>query len=278
MNKRRRVYEGKAKTLYEGPEPGTLIQHFKDDATALNGKKHSLIDGKGVLNNRISEYIFLRLGDIGVPTHFMKRLNMREQLIREVEIIPLEVVVRNVAAGSLSTRLGLEEGSQLPRSIIEFYYKNDALNDPMVSEEHITAFGWATPQEIDEVMQMALRINDFLVGLFLGIGIRLVDFKVEFGRHYQDDQVRIVLADEISPDCCRLWDVQSGDKLDKDRFRRDLGGVLEAYQEVAKRLGVLTENRPPKGAGPVLVASNPPLKPKSQLDEQPTPPVNGKPN
>ena len=187
MNKRRRIYEGKAKVLYEGPEPGTLIQHFKDDATAFNAKKHALIEGKGVLNNRISEYMFQRLGEIGVPTHFIKRLNMREQLIREVEIIPLEVVVRNVAAGSLSTRLGLEEGTQLPRSIIEFYYKNDKLNDPMVSEEHITAFGWATPQEIDEVMQLALRINDFLVGLFLGIGIRLVDFKVEFGRLWDND-------------------------------------------------------------------------------------------
>ena len=268
MTKRRRIYEGKAKVLYEGPEPGTLIQHFKDDATAFNAKKHALIEGKGVLNNRISEFIFQKLNDIGVPTHFIKRINMREQLIREVEIIPLEVVVRNVAAGSLSTRLGLEEGAQLPRSIIEFYYKKDELNDPMVSEEHITAFGWATPQEIDEVMQMALRINDFLVGLFLGIGIRLVDFKIEFGRHYENENVRIVLADEISPDCCRLWDIQSGDKLDKDRFRRDLGGVLEAYQEVARRLGVLTENRPPKGHGPVLVTSNPVA----------TGPLNGKPN
>ena len=258
MNKRRRIYEGKAKVLYEGPEPGTLIQHFKDDATAFNNKKHALIDGKGVLNNRICEYIFQRLGEIGVPTHFMKRLNMREQLIREVEIIPLEVVVRNVAAGSLSTRLGLEEGTQLPRSIIEFYYKNDKLNDPMVSEEHITAFGWANPQEIDEVMSLALRINDFLVGLFLGAGIRLIDFKVEFGRLWeQNDTMRIVLADEISPDCCRLWDTASGDKMDKDRFRKDMGGVLEAYQEVARRLGVLTENPRPRGAGPVLVSSKP---------------------
>ena len=256
MNKRRRIYEGKAKVLYEGPEPGTLIQHFKDDTTALDGKKHELIDGKGVLNNRISEFVFQRLNEIGVPTHFMKRLNMREQLIREVEIIPLEVVVRNVAAGSLSKRLGLEEGQQLPRSIIEFYYKNDALHDPMVSEEHITAFGWANPQEIDEVMSLALRINDFMVGLFLGIGIRLVDFKIEFGRLWENEMARIVLADEISPDSCRLWDIQSGDKLDKDRFRRDLGGVLEAYQEVARRLGVLTENPRPKGLGPVLVSSN----------------------
>ena len=188
MNRRRRVYEGKAKVLYEGPEPGTLIQHFKDDATAFNNKKHALIEGKGVLNNRISEYVFTKLNEIGVPTHFMRRINMREQLIREVEIIPLEVVVRNVAAGSLSTRLGLEEGKALPRSIIEFYYKNDALGDPMVSEEHITAFGWANPQEIDEVMALALRINDFLVGLFLGIGIRLVDFKVEFGRLWDNER------------------------------------------------------------------------------------------
>jgi phosphoribosylaminoimidazole-succinocarboxamide synthase len=256
MNKRRRIYEGKAKVLYEGPEPGTLVQHFKDDATAFNNKKHALIEGKGVLNNRISEYIFMRLNEIGVPTHFVKRLNMREQLIREVEIIPLEVVVRNIAAGSLSTRLGLEEGTALPRSIIEFYYKNDALNDPMVSEEHITAFGWATPPEIDELMSLALRINDFLAGLFLGIGIRLVDFKIEFGRLYENEMARVVLADEISPDSCRLWDIQSGDKLDKDRFRRDLGGVLEAYQEVARRLGVLNENPRPKGSPPVLVSSN----------------------
>lgn len=265
MNRRRRIYEGKAKVLYEGPEPGTLIQHFKDDTTAFNNEKHDIIEGKGVLNNRISELIFTRLGEIGVPTHFMRRLNMREQLIREVEIIPLEVVVRNVAAGSLAKRLGLEEGTQLPRSIIEFYYKDDKLGDPMISEEHITAFGWAAPQEIDEMMQLALRINDFLVGLFLGIGIKLVDFKVEFGRLWENDQMRILLADEISPDSCRLWDIVSGEKLDKDRFRRDLGGVLEAYQDVAKRLGILNENRPPKGAGPVLVASNPDdgAKPKS---------------
>src|SRR5499433_4345222 len=191
MNKRRRVYEGKAKVLYEGPEPGTLIQHFKDDATAFNNKKHALIEGKGVLNNRISEHIFAKLGEIGVPTHFVRRLNMREQLIREVEIIPLEVVVRNVAAGSLAQRLGLEEGTALPRSIIEFYYKNDKLGDPMVSEEHITAFGWASTQDLDDIVQMALRINDFLSGLFLGIGIRLVDFGLEFGRLYSDDDMRI---------------------------------------------------------------------------------------
>ncbi len=256
MNRRRRIYEGKAKILYEGPEPGTLIQHFKDDATAFNAEKHELFEGKGVLNNRISELIFVKLGEIGVPTHFIRRLNMREQLIREVEIVPIEVVVRNIAAGSLSKRLGLEEGSALPRSIIEFYYKDDKLGDPMVSEEHITAFAWAAPQEIDEMMQLALRVNDFLVGLFLGIGIRLVDFKVEFGRHWENDMMRIVLADEISPDSCRLWDVNTNEKLDKDRFRQDLGGMLEAYQEVARRLGILNENRPALGSTPVLVSSN----------------------
>ena len=256
MNRRRRIYEGKAKVLYEGPEPGTLIQHFKDDATAFNNKKHERIEGKGVLNNRISEYIFSRLGEIGIPTHFIRRLNMREQLIREVEIVPLEVVVRNVAAGSIAQRLGLEEGVQLPRSIVEFYYKNDALGDPMVSEEHITAFGWANPQEIDEIMALSLRINDFLSGLFLGIGIRLVDFKIEFGRLYENEMVRIVLADEISPDCYRLWDIETKDRLDKDRFRRDMGGLVEAYQEVARRLGILVENGQPKPKGPVLVRSN----------------------
>ena len=173
-----------------------------------------------------------------MPTHFIRRLNMREQLIREVEIIPLEVVVRNVAAGSLSTRLGIEEGTALPRSIVEFYYKNDKLGDPMVTEEHITAFGWATPQEIDDIMSLALRVNDFLSGLFLGVGIRLVDFKIEFGRLWENDTMRIIVADEISPDCCRLWDVETRNKLDKDRFRRDMGGLVEAYQEVARRLGL----------------------------------------
>src|SRR5215472_6568613 len=253
MSRRRRIYEGKAKVLYEGPEPGTLIQHFKDDATAFNAKKHQVIEGKGVLNNRISEYVFQHLNDIGVPTHFIRRLNMREQLIREVEIIPLEVVVRNVAAGSLSQRLGIEEGTQLPRSIIEFYYKNDQLNDPMVSEEHITAFGWATPQEIDDIMALAIRVNDFLTGLFLGIGIRLVDFKMETGRLWENDLMRIVVADELSPDSCRLWDIKSNEKLDKDRFRRDLGGLVEAYAEVAKRLGIMSEGERPQGTGPVLV-------------------------
>src|SRR6187397_3553513 len=253
MARRRQVYEGKAKILFEGPEPGTLVQYFKDDATAFNAQKKGTITGKGVLNNRISEYLMTRLNEIGVPTHFIRRLNMREQLIREVEIIPLEVVVRNVAAGSLSTRLGIDEGTQLPRSIIEFYYKNDQLNDPMVSEEHITAFGWATPQEIDDIMALAIRVNDFLTGLFLGIGIRLVDFMMECGRLWENEMMRILVADEISPDSCRLWDIKSQDKLDKDRFRRDLGGLVEAYSEVARRLGIMQENEPPRTGGPRLV-------------------------
>ena len=242
LTRRRRIYEGKAKVLFEGPEPGTLVQYFKDDATAGNGAKKGTITGKGVLNNRISEYLMIKLGEIGVPTHFVRRLNMREQLIRQVEIIPIEVVVRNIAAGSLSRRFGIPEGTALPRSIVEFYYKNDQLNDPMVSEEHITAFGWAAPQELDEVMALALRVNDYLSGLFLGIGLRLVDFKVEFGRIWDNDEMRIILADEISPDNCRLWDVKTSEKLDKDRFRQDLGKVEEAYQEVARRLGIMPEH------------------------------------
>jgi len=257
MNTRRtRIYEGKAKILYEGPEPGTLVVHYKDDATAFNAQKKAVIDGKGVINNRISELIFTRLNELGIPTHFIRRLNMREQLIREVEIIPLEVIVRNVAAGSLSSRLGIEEGTTLPRSIIEFCYKNDELGDPLVSEEHITAFGWASPQELDDIMALSIRINDFLTGLFMGIGIRLVDFKIEFGRHYEGDMVRTVLADEISPDCCRLWDMKTSEKMDKDRFRRDLGGLMEAYQEVARRLGIMNENESPKRSRPKLVKTD----------------------
>src|SRR3977135_2175062 len=175
---------------------------------------------------------------------------MREQLIREVEIVPLEVVVRNVAAGSLSQRLGIEEGTQLPRSIIEFYYKNDPLHDPLVSGEPIPALGWATPQEIDDIMALAIRVNDFLSGLFLGVGIRLVDFKMETGRLWENEVMRIVVADQISPHSGRLWDIKSNEKLDKDRFRRDLGGLVEAYTEVAKRLGIMSEGERPQGTGP----------------------------
>ena len=250
MARRRQIYEGKAKVLFEGPEPGTLVQYFKDDATAFNNQKRGTITGKGVLNNRISEYLMTRLSEIGIPTHFVRRLNMREQLIKEVEIIPIEVVVRNVAAGSLSTRFGLAEGTSLPRSVVEYYYKSDELNDPMVSEEHITAIGWATPSELDEMLSMSLRVNDFLSGLFFALGIRLVDFKVEYGRLFEGDDMRIVLADEISPDNCRLWDIKTNEKLDKDRFRRDLGRVEEGYQEVARRLGILPESGPRDLQGP----------------------------
>jgi len=250
MAKRRQLYEGKAKVIFEGPEPGTVVQYFKDDATAFNNKKQGTITGKGVLNNRISEYLMTKLADIGIPTHFVRRLNMREQLVREVEIIPIEVVVRNIVAGSLAKRFDMPEGTPLPRSIVEYYYKSDPLDDPMISEEHITAFGWATPPDMDEIMSMSLRINDFLTGLFLGIGIRLVDFKLEFGRVWEDEQMRIILADEISPDNCRLWDMKTNEKLDKDRFRRDLGEVEEAYQEVARRLGILPESGPGDMAGP----------------------------
>jgi phosphoribosylaminoimidazole-succinocarboxamide synthase len=241
MTRRKKIYEGKAKILYEGPEPGTLIQYFKDDATAFNAQKKAVLDGKGVINNRISEYVMTRLNTIGIQNHFIKRLNLREQLIKEVEIIPLEVVCRNIAAGSLSTRLGIPEGQPLPRSIIEFYYKKDELNDPMVTEEHITAFNWASTQEIDDMLAMTLRVNDFLSGMFGAVGITLVDFKIEYGRVWDGDFSRVILADEISPDSCRLWDTITSEKLDKDRFRRDLGNVIESYTEVARRLGIMKE-------------------------------------
>lgn len=249
MTRKRMIYEGKAKILYEGPEPNTLIQYFKDDATAFNAEKRAILDGKGVLNNRISEFMMTRLTNVGIPNHFIKRLNMREQLIKKVEIIPLEVIVRNVAAGTMSKRLGIEEGTQLPRAIVEFCYKDDKLGDPLVSEEHIAAFNWAAPQEMDEIVAMALRVNDFMSGLFAGVGIRLIDFKLEFGRHFENDTARTILADEISPDSCRLWDLETNEKLDKDRFRRDLGGVTEAYAEVARRLGIIKES----GAGADIV-------------------------
>ena len=241
MTRRKTIYEGKAKILYEGPEPGTLIQYFKDDATAFNAQKRAVLEGKGVINNRISEYVMTRLNGIGVQNHFIRRLNLREQLIKEVEIIPLEVVCRNIAAGSMSQRLGIPEGQALPRSIIEFYYKKDELNDPMVTEEHITAFNWASTQEIDDMLAMTLRVNDFLSGMFGAVGITLVDFKIEYGRVWEGDFSRVLLADEISPDSCRLWDSSTNEKLDKDRFRRDLGGVIESYTEVARRLGIMKE-------------------------------------
>ena len=251
MARRRKLYEGKAKVLFEGPEPGTIVAYFKDDASANRDSKRGTITGKGVINNRISEFVMTRLGEIGIPTHFLKRINMREQLLREVEIIPVTIVVRNLAAGSFAKRFGLEEGKVLPRSVIEFYYKNTELDDPLVGEEHITAFGWANHHEIDEMMNLALRANDFLSGLFLGIGIKLVDFRLEFGRLWDGEQLRIVLADEISPDSCRLWDAKTNEKLDKDRFRRDLGDIEQAYQEVARRLGILPDGG--LSEGPKLV-------------------------
>jgi len=245
MARRTKVYEGKAKILYEGPEPGTFVQYFKDDATAFNAEKKAVIDGKGVLNNRLSEFFMVGLGAIGVPTHFIKRLNMREQLIRACEIIPLEIIVRNVAAGSMSKRLGIEEGTALPRPIIEFCYKDDKLGDPLVAEEHIIAFGWASQQDLDDIVALSLRVNDFLSGCMLAVGIKLVDFKIEVGRVWDGDFQRLILADEISPDSCRLWDIETGKNLDKDVFRRDLGSLTDAYTEVARRLGVLPANSAP---------------------------------
>ena len=242
MARRTKIYEGKAKILYEGPEPGTIVQYFKDDATAFNAEKKAVIEGKGALNNRLSEFFMTGLNEIGVPTHFIKRLNMREQLVRSCEIIPLEIIVRNFAAGSFSKRLGIEEGKRLPRPIVEYCYKDDSLGDPLVTEEHIAAFGWASQQDMDDTLSMALRVNDFLSGLMLGVGIRLIDFKIEIGRIYEDDFHRLVVADEISPDSCRLWDIKTGQKLDKDVFRRDLGSLVSAYTEVAERFGVIPKN------------------------------------
>lgn len=252
MARRKKIYEGKAKILYEGPEPGTLVQHFKDDATANNAEKHAVIDGKGVLNNRLSEFFMSGLNAIGVPTHFIRRINMREQLVRQVEMIPLEVVVRNYAAGSMARRLGFDEGTQLPRPIVEFYYKDDRLGDPLVTEEHIIAFGWASQQDLDDMIALALRVNDFLSGVMLAVGIRLVDFKIEIGRIWDGDYQRLVVADEISPDSCRLWDLRTGRKLDKDVFRRDLGSLTDAYAEVASRLGIMPRGGSGK-TGPQLV-------------------------
>ena len=238
-DKRKKIYEGKAKILYKGPQPNTIIQYFKDDATAFNNKKFAVINGKGVLNNRISAFLMEKVKDIGIPTHFIKRLNMREQLVHSVDIIPIEVVIRNVAAGSICKRFGLKEGEALPRAIVEYYYKSDELNDPLVSDEHITAFEWANSNELEDIFNMSLRINDFLLGVFSSIGIKVIDFKLEFGRFYKDDNLEIILADELSPDNFRLWDKKTNKKLDKDRFREDLGNLEEAYQEVAERLGVL---------------------------------------
>ena len=241
MKKGKKIYEGKAKIIYASSDKNLVIQYFKDDATAFNNQKKSTIEGKGVLNNRISEHILSNLSQIGIKNHLVKRLNMREQLIKRVEIIPIEFVVRNIATGSLTNRLGIEEGTVLDSTLIEYCLKDDKLGDPLISKEHIYTFKCATRREIDKIDRQLLRINDFLVGLFRGIGIKLVDFKVEFGRYKNNSKNEILLADEISPDTCRLWDMNTEKKLDKDRFRKNLGNLIQAYQEVAKRLGILHE-------------------------------------
>ena len=235
------LYEGKAKILFEGPEAGLIIQYFKDDATAYNAQKKDSISQKGVLNNLISAHLLPAVGNIGIPHHFVERLNLREQLVKQVEIVPIEVIVRNVAAGSICSRLGLTEGEALPAPLIEFCLKDDALGDPVVAREHITVLGYADDDELDEIVYLTEKINDFLTGLFFAIGVRLIDFKLEFGRLESEDGYEIILADEISPDNCRLWDSQTNEKMDKDRFRRDLGGLVEAYSEIAKRLGLNIE-------------------------------------
>ena len=238
MNEKEKIYEGKAKILYKGPDKNTAIQYFKDHATAFNSLKKSTIEEKGILNNKISEHIFKKLNQIGIKTHLIKRLSEREQLVYMVEIIPLEFIVRNIATGSLTKRLGIADGTILSKPLIEYSYKNDELGDPLVAREHITEFNWALSTELDLINNCCLKINQFMQNMFIDVGIKLVDFKLEFGRTKIDGKKEIILADEISPDTCRLWDVKSNKKLDKDRFRKDLGNVIDAYQEVAKRLGI----------------------------------------
>ena len=255
MKKGKKIYEGKAKIIFASAEKNLVIQHFKDDATAYNNQKRDIIEGKGILNNRISEHILSSLKDIGIENHLIKRLNMREQLIDLVDIVPIEFVLRNIVTGSLVKRLGIEDGTVLNKPLIEFCYKNDDLGDPIVAREHIYAFGWASALELDLITEQCFRINDFLQGMFKSIGIKLVDFKLEFGKRKSDG--KIILADEISPDTCRFWDSDTDKKLDKDRFRKDLGNIVEAYQEVARRLGILHEQssniRPIKFSKPTAV-------------------------
>jgi len=242
MKKGKKLYEGKAKIIYATSDKSLVIQYFKDDATAFNNLKKSTIEGKGVLNNRISEHILTNLTQIGIKNHLVKRLNMREQIIKLVEIIPIEFIVRNVATGSITKRLGIEEGTVLKHPLLEYCLKDDKLGDPLIAEEHILTFDWATKLELEKVKKMILRINDFMIGMFRGVGIKLIDFKLEFGRLKENGKTEVILADEISPDTCRLWDGITDKKLDKDRFRKDLGDLIPAYIEVAKRLGILHEH------------------------------------
>lgn len=226
------LYEGKAKRVYDTTDPALAIVSYKDDATAFNGLKRGTIAGKGVVNNRVSNHFFRLLEKEGVPTHYVEELSDRETLVKKAQIVPVEVIVRNIAAGSLAKRLGLAEGTRLRSTVIEYCYKKDELGDPMINETHIAALGLASRDEMETIARYALAVNRFLTGYLKGLGIELIDFKLEFGRV----DGRIVLADEISPDTCRFWDTASGEKLDKDRFRRDLGHVEEAYAEILRRL------------------------------------------
>ncbi|MBQ9065419.1 MAG: phosphoribosylaminoimidazolesuccinocarboxamide synthase [Blautia sp.] len=234
MEKREQLYEGKAKKVYATDDPDVVIVSYKDDATAFNGVKKGTIQGKGVINNRMTNLVFRKFEAAGIPTHFIEELNDRETAVKKVEIVPLEVIIRNVAAGSFSKRMGVEEGTALLCPILEFSYKNDDLGDPFINDDYALALGLATKEEIDKIREYTLKINEIMKEYFLGAGMKLIDFKIEFGRYKGD----IILADEVSPDTCRLWDVNTNEKLDKDRFRRDLGNVEEAYNEVFHRLGL----------------------------------------
>ncbi|MCJ8138891.1 phosphoribosylaminoimidazolesuccinocarboxamide synthase [Falsirhodobacter halotolerans] len=235
MARRKKVYEGKAKILFEGPEPGTLIQYFKDESDETESRP----DGRGVLNNRLSEFFMSGLNSVGVPTHFIRRINMREQLVRMAEMLPVEVMVRNFAATGMTQRLGIPEGTALPRPIVEYYFKDDALDNPLVSEEHIVAFGWANQQDLDDIVALVLRVNDFLSGTMLGVGVRLADFRLEVGRIWEGDFMRLILADEITPDNCTLWDMRG---LDAEGNQRDPSPLPDMSTELARRLGVLPSN------------------------------------
>lgn len=234
MEKGQLLYEGKAKRLYATDEQGILWVEYKDSATAFNGEKKADIAGKGKLNNKITSLLFEKLKEAGIESHFVKQLSDQEQLVREVSIIPIEVVVRNIVAGSMAKRLGIEEGTQLERPVVEFYYKDDVLGDPIITEDHIQLLGLAAPQEVQELREKALKVNEVLIGFFKEVGVDLVDFKIEFGR---DKDGSILLADEISPDTCRLWDSETKQKLDKDVFRRDLGNLTDAYGLILAKLG-----------------------------------------